>query len=338
MGDLSHYLRLFSFASAILVMMTASVIAAQDIRFDAPQLVKVRAVELPERQQAPGTKYIECHFYLSVHFDSPRASDSDELVFELSPGNPFHQIADLTPKTKQSTLVEGPISIEKHDESNASIGVDLNGAYEFLHGNTHVKNGQRQADILKYQQKPVQTTVVASGTIRRGTGALVKLRKSIDATLEGQHRITVTWEVPVDWQADLVQITCTAISNVDRFVGSSESIVLSRQILVVPIVANDAVAIEKTRDFVRTDQAFRRQVDEWKPSGIDGWFEQNFRSAKSTTKEFISGKRPPTWKELVYRLDYRIDNRFVKEKLPKSLANPAQQWVADRNKVLLLSR
>ena len=311
---------------------------AEEICFDIPRYIKIREVQCTDSENQLGTKLIEGQFDISVHFNSTAAKQADELVFEITPGNPFHQVVDVSPRTRQTSSIEGPISIEKHDESNASIGVDVSGAYELLHGSTHAKNGSRRADILKYQQKPVQSTVIASGTIRRGTGAVVKLRKSNDSTLEGQHRITVTWEVPHQWQADLVQVSCFALTNVDRFVGNNETRVLDKTMLVVPIVVDEASALQKTKEFVRTDQRFRNKVDAWQPSGIDGWLEKNYREAKLTAKEIFSGKKTHDWKELIYRLDTRIDTKFVRDQMPKSLTDSAEQWVANRNRILVLSR
>lgn len=344
---------------ASLTLLSATDGQAQNVRFDLPAIIKVQQSSEPLASiqplvpksaaistQTPPTQFasadnklITCHFDLSVHLDTDAASSAHELIFEIVPGNTFHQVVDFAPKTRQSSKVEGLVSIEKHDESNSSAGVDLNGSYEKLvHGSTHLTHGDRNTNTVRYQEKPDQTTVIASGTVRRGTGAIFKLRNSNDSTLEGQHRICVTWEVPNNWRGDLVQVTCIALGKVDRIVGKADSKVLARQLIVVPIAIDEPSALQTSKDFVTSDRQFRREVATWSPGGLDDWLDQNYREVRTSAKELFSGNTSPPWQQLIFRLDYRIDKHFVQKQLPRSLAEPAEQWLAERNHVLELSR
>jgi hypothetical protein len=252
--------------------------------------------------------------------------------------SPF-PITDYAPRTQTVSEIAGTIEIDKSSEKHSKHELSLSGTYPpFTAGNAHLGGSQRETQSTRYAEIPQHEILVASGTVRRGTGAFFRFHPSRAETLEGGRDLLLTFRVPRSWRGGVLQVDCTAIGS-RRFLGVSEKFEFQRAFIVPVYLELDEEAEQLAMEFAQREQQLRQSWHRFKSSeqanragaiGLDQFFGLSSRQA---AKSIL----PDDW---VYRLIQSSDQplKQYRQRLPVELAEAADDFVQSRSKIADLSR
>ncbi len=228
------------------------------VRFDTADLVSCRDVTTDDFAAAnPRQRLIEGRFRVSAMVDDGQLPDNVHYVYRfLSPAGRL-RVVDYQPKTEQTSMVAGNVSIERKKESSKSLGLSVSGSFEsLLRGTAGSDIGSKNAANIRYELKPPMEVVLVAGTVERGTGVYFKMRPSPDRALEGSHEFLIVMCVPQNWRGDVMYIRCEAQQNRH---GKRTSRYITR--FVVGLYAEgDDEARMAAEDLVASEAQLRRTV------------------------------------------------------------------------------
>ena len=102
----------------------------------------------------------------------------------------------------------------------------------------------KNEQTLRFQRKPKQVLLVASGTIQRGTGAFFRFFPNDQLTLEGGRDLSVTFRVPATWRGGVLRVVCSASGTRSVFVGVGEPVNVTQTFVVPTCLKGDEEARE----------------------------------------------------------------------------------------------
>lgn len=245
---------------AFLVSNVTSIQADEVVRFDAPATVECVDVTTAEFAELnPFEKLIRLDFYVAAEIDARQRQNIVELSFRVAGMTSRNGVVDFYPRNALETGIDGVIEVEKRNEKNSSIGLEAAISHESnLKAGGNANHGVKTAETQRFSQVPQHSPIVSSGFLNRGTGIFVKLFPSKLATLEGTHAISITFQVPADWRADLVMIDCQAKKKTDPFfVGESATSAAQTQFITPIYLAGDSVAKSLAQNYHRSETSFR---------------------------------------------------------------------------------
>ena len=244
------------------------------VEFDAPAVAVAHVAVVPTVSDNPGKTtvlrpvfstqdetVIEIVIPVTTRLLDSKKYRMSQFRFEVFWNRNVYPLVDYGPRTITGSNIEGLVSVEKREERNASIGLNLSGRFNELfntsaNGNLSSKNGK----LLRYQEVPEHEVFVASGTIQRGTGAFFRFHPNRVATLEGGRELMVAYRVPRNWRGGLVQIDCHGKGKRKYFAGITEA-VESHQSFVMPVFREgDQEARDIAFAYVRAEQKLRREL------------------------------------------------------------------------------
>jgi hypothetical protein len=234
------------------------------VHFDMPFVVACRDVSSPEFLAAnPDDKLIEARFEISSLLIAGQERDLTEYLIRIESPQRTLAVVDYLPKTLHESKHAKPISVQETDESNASIGINIAGQYEFLTGTgVNAGLGKKHVSCVKQELLPPLETVAASGTLLRGSAVFFKLKASSRQLLEGARDYSLVLRVPAQWRADYVHVYCRAQGIERSFVSSLDQQVIcgNRDFVVALYLEGDAAARSTADSFARRQAEVRTSV------------------------------------------------------------------------------
>ncbi len=207
--------RMFLTCAVVFALFTP-VIAGEPPRaeFDVNYLVGCRNVTTPEFSElSPDEKLLEARFRFSFLLHAgEKKGRLTQLLYRIESPEQNLRIIDYLPKTTLSTNVVGKVGVQRSEDSNYSLGINVQGKYEALaNGNVSGKAATSSGSKLQYELLPPLELLGAAGTTGRASGVYYKMRPSNRASLEGAREYTMVFRVPVEWRADYVVVRCEAV-------------------------------------------------------------------------------------------------------------------------------
>ena len=160
------------------------------------------------------SKIVDVRIDVSAVLRSGVENALDEVVYELSTPHldGEHVISDIAPKTTMYTDVVKPIVIVEESSSTVGGSVDVRGEYKVL-ATADLKMTSANKAQVQYSKLPPKSLVVASGFMDRHRGVFFKLKPTTQDTLEGNRSFSFLMTVPLDWQADWIDVCCHATGH-----------------------------------------------------------------------------------------------------------------------------
>ncbi len=326
--------RVASYVSCVLVnfsmvMLNCSGLFSADIHFDCPATVPAQV-----REESGNIRKIEVVVPVSLTISDPKLSVT-EFRSEVFWNRHAYPIVDYGPNTQLQSAYQGPIEVEKQSESNFKLGASVSSGYfESLQPSLDANFGTSKSETRRFQEIPQHQTTVASGTIKRGTGAYFQFRPSRTETLEGGRMLQVIFEVPRSWRGGVLQVNCQVQGQRKKLGLFSEDYQYQRVFVVPVYLAEDAQAKHIAREFARSEQRLRQ-----------GWtVHQMSHQSRSMASPWTS--RPSLqldqagdwWMHHLIQSGSDVAIRRVEDQLPDKIASAANQFVEARQQLLSLSR
>lgn len=292
------------------------------VQFDAPYAVAVR--ELPPAPGAlPGEKIIEARIDVSSLISGGSEREVSQFVFQLQSLQRTMQVQDYQPRSARDTTVMGNIAVNEGREDSNSSAFDLTGKYQELTNATlHLGQSSKENGSRRFERLPALETVVASGTIYRGTGVYFKLHTTDRQLLEGATTLSVLWRVPSAWRADYVHLRCVAEGRVR---GQTQR-VGQRDFLIPVYLAGDTTAQQTAFQFARSEASLRTTARQYTAE-----LTNKPQSPWSRPASIFVGDNddavPHDWLE---RLLYLPSNPQIPPRLPATVRNSANDFLTAR--------
>lgn len=299
----------------------------QSVRFDCPSVAAATIVD----QHSFG-RIVEVVIPVST-----TVSDSklvlQEIQTEVYWNRNAYPIVKYEPLTSLQSKYEGPIAIEKNRETSYKLGADLSSSYlDFATPTLNAGVGWKNAEIKRFSEIPQHQWTVASGTIKRGTGAYFQFKPSRTETLEGGRDLTVAYDVPESWRGGVLQINCRAFGKRKVLGLFGESFEHSRVFVVPVYLQGDQQAREFALEFARSEQRLRYGWSQYQ----NQLAESNANPAKLlfSNEARVSG----LWVHQLIQSGSDIAIEKVESQLPKKVANAANEFVRARQNLISISR
>lgn len=308
------------------------------VKFDVPALIAAREIQ-SESHPSPSesVKTIEVVVSVSSEIRSQDRGHLQEFRFDVFWNrNPF-PIYDYGPKTQTTSVIVGPISVEKTNEKNASIGLNLSGGYqEITKAGASSELGNRTSTKTRYDEIPQHEVLVASGTTRRGSGAFFRFHRSRAETLEGGRQLVVAFEVPQSWRAGVLQVDCRA-SGSRKVLAWNEAFDVERAFVLPIYLEGDEPARQAAMEFIRSEQRLRSDWSDYRntastprPTALH-WL----TSTGPTRSD--SSRLPDDWLHYLIQSDDEILDRY-RGQLSEGVNLAAEKFVQARRELLKMSR
>jgi hypothetical protein len=330
--------------SAISTLISASAVASdadENVQFDVPAVLAAKEVQIGDGDDFKGANHRIIAVTVSVTSEISPAEQGniDAFRFDVFWNRNPYPISDYAPRTQTFSEIAGTIEVDQSSEKNLNYDIQIVGSYPSLaNGTAHVDRNHRDTKNIRYNEVPQHEILVASGTVRRGTGAFFRFHPSRSETLEGGRDLLLTFKVPNSWRGGVLQVECTAIGN-RKFLGMKEPFETQRAFIVPVYLESDEEAEASAMEFARQEQKLRQSWRRFKLT------EQSGRSSTNGLNQFfrISTRQPvqPTvpddWVHALIQISDQPLTRY-RNHLPHELAEAADQFVQSRSSHLKLSR
>ncbi|WP_254508845.1 hypothetical protein [Anatilimnocola floriformis] len=317
----------FVFATSAASALQAQTPNGPRVQFDAPYQIAMREIIAPVQTQ-PGEKIVEARFDISSIVVAGNERDVTQFVFQLQSLQRTMQVYDYQPRSARDTSITGNVAVSEGRESSNTSGFDLTGRYqEWTSANLNFGESNKENGNRKFDRLPPLETVVASGTVFRGTGVYFKLHTTDRQLLEGSTTVCVLWRVPSNWRADYVHLRCVAEG---RLRGQNQQRAGQRDFLIPVSLAGDTAAQQAAARFARSEANVRmvaRQSAE----------EINNRPPNPFQRVFVGNNDQDVPHDWLERLLYLPANPSIPSRLPSSVRNAAGDFVAAREELGLLN-
>ncbi|WP_425613353.1 hypothetical protein NA78x_003183 [Anatilimnocola sp. NA78] len=297
------------------------------VQFDAPYSVAVREIPLAPPVYEPREKLVESRIDISSMIVAGDERDVTQFVFQVQSLQRTMLVHDYLPRSARDTSIAGKVSINEGREDSSSVGLDLAGQYQNLtNAAAHFGQGLKENNSRKFERLPALETVVASGTVFRGTGVYFKLHTTDRQLLEGATTVNMMWRVPANWRGDYLHVRCLAEG---RLRGQNAQRVGQRDFLVPLYVNGDADAQQTAFEFARSEANLRivarEKLDEIvnRPQTPFG---RGFQVLVGDNDQQI----PHDWLE---RLLYVPSQPGIPSKLPGAVKTAASEYIAARQQL-----
>ena len=327
----------YVFFTLLMILFTRFSRADQpEIKFDVPAMLP--AGELTAAGVPPATSYKIIEIVIPVTAEiRPRDRDNvDEFRFDVSWNGHALPVADYSPKSQTVSHINGNITVDASDDSNAGFGMSANSdKLEFATVTGNANLSIHSAERRSYKEIPQHHPVIASGTIKRGTGAFFRFHPSRTETLEGGREVVVAYRVARDWRGGVLKVQCRALGQRKIFGAIPDDIDVGKAFVVPVYLDGDFDARALAKNFVTAEQNLRRN-----------WSRHLEAHAKTRSDFLLAGFIPfaqPTlindrW---VYELIQSGDDRVLREvnaQLPKPTSFLAAEFISRRKSLIDLCR
>jgi len=351
---------LFCFLVAFVGFTSASSVFAGSppVEFDVPAMLSAREIVAPDSAPVSPYKTIEIVIPVTSEIRAKDRKHIKEFRFDISWNRKIFPVVDYGPKSQTTSHIEGLIAVEQSSDSGGSISLNANTDkidVLSLSGKGDYSNKKNQRKSFK--EIPEHQTLVASGTIKRGTGAFFRFHPSRTETLEGGRDVVIAYRVGRDWQGGVLRVECRATGKRKIFGSLTEPIDVAETFIVPLYLDGDQQSLDAALDFVRTEiklkkswrssQAVARPIKKkhtafrWplvesaiEEFSLAGFSQQSGRSSQTNDPNQL----PDQW---VHRLIQSGDDRYLaryQSVLPNSVQTSAAMFVAARQKLNELSK
>ena len=323
---------LFGFLIAQAVLANVSVATEQVVRFDVPAFAE--AVAVTEANAFNG-ELMEIKLLIPVTTEIGAADRNhvNEFRYDIRWQHANYPVVDYGPRTRTTSVVDGTIQVKKQGSRNVKVGLALNGIDPpGFAGTANAEAGTSKSESNQYQEIPRHDVLVASGTVDRGTGTFFRFHRSRSETLEGSRDLFVSFRVPQDWQAGLLQVKCHARG--ERKVASlwSEPIENVKSFTLPVYLGSSSLARDRAVEYVRAERGLRQSVatrqaaeQASKPSGLESVFRGLVGLTDNETKVNNGTHGEP-------------QSRVVRYRVPMSEPDVSGRYRNAREELLQLSR
>lgn len=205
------------------------------VQFDVNRIVACRNVTAVEFARANSDeKLIQARLQVSALVYRGQAEDISECLYRfenptdtLQPAGTV-QVVDYLPRTTMDSSVAGNIRVQRSNEGNKQLSLNVGGSVELAHGSLGASRSKTTRSALEYELLPPQDMVAAVGTTGRGTGVYYKLRRTAQVSLEGSRDFVITLRVPVNWRGGQLRAVCQALrrsGDVAQTIGSGAFVI-----------------------------------------------------------------------------------------------------------------
>jgi hypothetical protein len=250
-----NVLPLLAFVLTLSPLAASAQVTGPRVQFDAPYLIAVRELPVSPGIVAAGEKLVECQLDVSALVTAGNEREVSQFVFQVQSLQRTMQVHDYLPRSTRDTSITGQVTVSQGSEDSSSAGLNLTGKYQDWStlsasvGEAHKETGSR-----KFERLPALETVIASGTIYRGTGVYFKLHTTDRNLLEGATCLKILWRVPSSWRGDYVHLQCIAEA---RARGQNSQRIGQRDFLIPVHLAGDREAQATAASFARAEAAVR---------------------------------------------------------------------------------
>lgn len=344
LGRLKFFLLLIAVAGSFCSLSDSICADGPPVRFDVPALVAVSEGEFAVDSAGSILKWGSSAKEKTIQVVIPVSSEvrnSDrgnvtEFRFDVFWNRNAYPIAGYGPQTQTVSQIEGLVSVEKIHERNSGLGINLKSGYQdVVSGSANAELSNKTGSKVKYQEVPQHEILIASGTVRRGTGAFFRFHPSRRDTLEGGRDLVVAYRVPQSWRGGVLKVECRADGQ-RKVIGSWREPFQESRSFVVPIYLDgDDQAQRAAMSFAQTEQNLRNSWNQIaqrdakaQPTGVFGVFNSSSRLANL----------PDQWMHYLIQSGNDVYLTRYRSQLPSSLALAADDFVAARQGLLELSR
>lgn len=338
--------------------LNSAVAGGPPVEFDVPAMLSAREIVAPDTAPVSPYKTIEIVVPVTSEIRAADRKHINEFRFDISWNRKIFPVVDYGPKSQTTSNIEGLIAVEQSVDSGGSISLNANSEkleVLSLSGKGDLSNRKNQRKSFK--EIPDHQTLVASGTIKRGTGAFFRFHPSRTETLEGGRDVVIAYRVARDWQGGVLRVECRATGERKVFGSLTEPIDVSEAFIVPLHLDGDQQSLSAALDFVRAEinlqrtwrssqtvarprkqnhSAFRWPLME---SAVEGFSLAAFsHNSVPSSKTSLPGQLPDQW---VHRLIQSGDDRYLaryQSVLPSSVQDSAAVFVSARQKLVELSK
>lgn len=354
------YFALFFLLTISAVSSSVSTAFAGDppVEFDVPAMLSAREVVAPNAAPVSPYKTIEIVVPVTSEIRAGDRKHIKEFRFDISWNRKIFPVVDYGPKSQTTSHIEGLIAVEQSHDSGGGISLNANSAkLEVLSLSGKGDFSNRKNQRRSFQEIPDHQTLVASGTIKRGTGAFFRFHPSRTEILEGGRDVVIAYRVGRDWQGGVLRVECRATGERKVFGSLTEPIDVAEAFVVPLYMDGDQQSLSAATDFVRAEinlkrtwgssqtvarpskqshSAFRWPVME---SAVEGFSLAGFsHNSEPHSQPKASSQLPDQW---VHRLIQSGDDRYLaryQSVLPNSVQTAAAVFVSARQRLVDLSK
>jgi hypothetical protein len=128
------------------------------------------------------------------------------------------RVVDYAPRTEMGSDVVGTIGVVENSTRDRGASADVKATIRWPLGlglieafpQASASTSDQQQTSETYERLPPQELLAASGTTDGGYGAMFKLRRSSQVSLEGTHDLALLLAVPRSWRGDWLVVNVAA--------------------------------------------------------------------------------------------------------------------------------
>ncbi len=316
--------------------------STEAVLFDVPALLEARELHRENQLRLPNHKLIVVTIPVTSEIRADDKGNVNAFRFDAYWNkNPF-PISDYAPKTQTVSEIAGTIAIDKSRDDSSGFDLKVNSAWPpVAAGIGQANRSKHESTKHSYEEIPQHEILVASGTVRRGTGAFFRFHPSRSETLEGGRELTLTFRVPPSWRGGVLQVECTAIGK-RRVFGWQEPFEVQRAFIVPVYIENDEEAENSAMEFVVGEQKLRQSWNQFRSqakstSSSNHPFEHLFGTSSRSSRQSPSPTLTEDWlNSLIQTSDQPLNQ--VRLQLPTELEAAADRFVESRANLLKFSR
>lgn len=313
----------------------ARLAADEPVRFDVPALVPARELVVEGAKLTPFEKLIEVVIPVSTQIDSDLRNSIDEFRFDIFWNRSPVAVVNYGPKTQTVSDIEGLITVEKRQDKNANLGLNLKGDYQKLTATTQAQLSNSRGSTYHYTEIPQYEILVASGTIKRGTGTFFRFHPSKRDTLEGGRDLVVAYRVPAGWRGGILQVECRAEGEKKVIGPWGDAIKIGRSFVMPIYLECDDQARVIATEFAQAQEnltsRWKRQLQQTNPAGFKHEIEVLFGVD-------ATGNVPPQWTQQLIQTGDDRHFELYERKLPEPVRSAAAEFVEARQQLTRLAR
>ena len=301
--------------------------AMGQVSYDCPTQVSATIVE-----SGASHKIVEMLIPVSVSVDDERLS-VENVKIEVNWNRNPNPVVDFAPKTVLRSQYEGAINVEKKSELRYGGEVSASSGYfDFLTPGISADVGKKDSETHRFNKLPPQDLLVASGTSQRGTGVYFRFEDNPTHTLEGSRDLIVAFEVPESWRGGVLQITFTSVGKRRKFASFQSDFEYARVFVLPTYLRGDEQARQFSNEFVNSELQLRK---DWSD------YESSVHSANQWDRWYKSqsdGQLPSLWMHHLIQSGSDVAYRKYESRLPRGVADSANEFIVARKNLFALSR
>jgi hypothetical protein len=212
----NFFVALISTASTVLAIQLHCIAGDSNVvGLDVPAILVAQSVN-PAVVESPttGGKLVRIKIPVSTFLSTEFQGTVSEYLIEIHNPRQSMRVVDFWPKTEVYSEVAGTVAVQSSYHKDNHFAFKISGGYEpFVRGNADGQFNERADVQQSYQRKPPMQLLTAAGTIGRGYGVFYKFRPGPLPQLEGEREVAILCEVPIQWRADLMQVSMRAVGQ-----------------------------------------------------------------------------------------------------------------------------